>query len=220
MSSRPFYLLKYAWETCAFAFNMAYWGLFHGGNIAVGRNLHVLGANIFRAERPAARIEVGDNFLAYYRCAISAWGRGRVRIGDFCSVGSRFKLDCRESVEIGSHVLISWDVMIADYDPHSTDPAARALEMEYSLSRILPRCHAFPGAVTSLKPTFATKPVVIEDDVWIGARAIILKGVRIGRGSVIAAGSVVVKDIPPYSLAAGNPAQIIKTLERQKAADA
>jgi len=53
---------------------------------------------------------------------------------------------------------------------------------------------------------------VIEDDVWIGFKATILKGVTIGRGSVIAAGSVVTKDVPPYTLVAGNPAQIIRSL--------
>ena len=52
--------------------------------------------------------------------------------------------------------------------------------------------------------------IVIEEDVWVGARAIILKGVRIGRGSIIAAGSVVTKSVPPYSIAAGVPARVIK----------
>ena len=54
------------------------------------------------------------------------------------------------------------------------------------------------------------KPVLIEDDVWIGARAIILPGVKIGRGSVIGAGSVVTKDVPPYSIFVGNPAKFLK----------
>lgn len=65
--------------------------------------------------------------------------------------------------------------------------------------------------------------VVIEEDVWIGARAIILKGVHIKRGSVIGAGAVVTKDIPPYSVVAGNPACLLKwrfsieqTLEHEK----
>lgn len=60
------------------------------------------------------------------------------------------------------------------------------------------------------------KPVIIEDCVWIGANSIVLPGVRIGRGSIISAGSVVVKDIPPMVLAGGNPAQIIKTAEQLK----
>jgi maltose O-acetyltransferase len=53
-------------------------------------------------------------------------------------------------------------------------------------------------------------PVRIEDDVWIGARAIVLPGVRIGKGSIIGAGAVVTKDMPPYSICAGNPARVIK----------
>ena len=56
-------------------------------------------------------------------------------------------------------------------------------------------------------------PVVIEDDVWLGMNVTVLKGVTIGSGSVVAAGSVVVKDIPPHSLAAGNPAKVIKAID-------
>jgi acetyltransferase-like isoleucine patch superfamily enzyme len=52
--------------------------------------------------------------------------------------------------------------------------------------------------------------VVIEDDVWIGARAIILRGVRVGRGSVVAAAAVVTKSVPPYAIVGGNPAQVIR----------
>ena len=58
-----------------------------------------------------------------------------------------------------------------------------------------------------------TEPVVIGDDVWIGARVIILPGVHIGDGSVIGAGSVVTKDVEPYSIVAGNPARVIKWRE-------
>lgn len=60
------------------------------------------------------------------------------------------------------------------------------------------------------------KPVVIEDNVWIGFGSIIMPGVKIGRGSVIAAGSVVVKDVPPMSVVGGNPAKIIKTVADEK----
>lgn len=52
--------------------------------------------------------------------------------------------------------------------------------------------------------------VIIEDDVWVGTRAVILRGVTVGRGSIIAAGSVVTKDVPPYSIVAGCPARVIK----------
>jgi acetyltransferase-like isoleucine patch superfamily enzyme len=55
-------------------------------------------------------------------------------------------------------------------------------------------------------------PVVIEDKVWIGFNVIILKGVRVGEGAVVAAGSVVTKDVPPYCVVAGNPAHVVKEL--------
>ncbi len=61
------------------------------------------------------------------------------------------------------------------------------------------------------------RPVVIEDDVWIGTRAIILPGVRVGAGSIIGAGAVVTKSVPPYSIVAGNPARVVKSrLTNQK----
>ena len=60
------------------------------------------------------------------------------------------------------------------------------------------------------------KPIVIGDDVWIGSRSLIMKGVHIGNGAIIGAGSVVTKDVPPYEIWAGNPAHFIKSRLPQK----
>lgn len=62
----------------------------------------------------------------------------------------------------------------------------------------------------------ASKPVVIEDNVWIGEYAAILKGVTVGKGSIVAAHAVVTKDVPPYSIVAGNPAVVVKGLEHEE----
>jgi acetyltransferase-like isoleucine patch superfamily enzyme len=62
----------------------------------------------------------------------------------------------------------------------------------------------------------ASQPVVIEDDVWIGAKASIMPGVTIGRGSVVGTAAVVTKDVPPFSVVAGVPARIVKTLDPAK----
>jgi len=69
---------------------------------------------------------------------------------------------------------------------------------------------SFPDVENRINSKGASKPIVIEDSVWVGANSIILPGVTIGRGSVISANSVVIKDIPPMVVAGGNPAKIIK----------
>lgn len=60
----------------------------------------------------------------------------------------------------------------------------------------------------------STAPIVIDDDVWIGGNAVILPGVHIGRHSVVGAGSVVTKDVPPYTVVAGNPARVLRQIAR------
>ena len=86
---------------------------------------------------------------------------------------------------IGDWVLIGWDVTITDTDEHDWPGLGR-------------RC----------------APVTIGDNAWIGARSIILKGVTVGEHAVIGAGSVVTRDVPPYALAAGSPAKVIRELPR------
>jgi acetyltransferase-like isoleucine patch superfamily enzyme len=95
------------------------------------------------------------------------------------------------SVRIGRRCLIGADVMIVDTDFHPL-----AMDERHSKGPSVAR----------------SRPVEIEDDVFIGARAIILKGVRVGRGSVIGAGSVVTSDVPAGVVAAGNPARLISTI--------
>lgn len=75
---------------------------------------------------------------------------------------------------------------------------------------------SFPDIENRINTVGGSSPVIIEDDVWIGANSIILPGVTIGKGSVIAAGSIVTKNIPPYSVAGGNPARTLKVYEGMK----
>ena len=79
-------------------------------------------------------------------------------------------------------------------------------------------CHVGAGAVLAgvIEPASAT-PVVIEDDVLIGANAVILEGVRVGRGAVVAAGAVVIADVPPETVVAGVPARVIKAKDEKAA---
>jgi acetyltransferase-like isoleucine patch superfamily enzyme len=104
-----------------------------------------------------------------------------IRIGSHSSIGDNIQIHCCERVTIGDYVLISWGVNIVEYNYHNTvDNAIR------------------------------TAPITIEDRVWIGCNVIVLSGVTIGTGSIVAAGSVVTKNVPSHSLVAGNPARVIR----------
>jgi len=106
-----------------------------------------------------------------------------IKIGAFSSIGDRSQIHCGRLVSIGNRVLISWEVNIIEFDYHASG-----------------------GGIPD------PEPIIIEDEVWLGARCIVTKGVIIGKGAIVAAGSVVVSDVPPYSLFAGNPAKKIKTV--------
>lgn len=113
-------------------------------------------------------------------------------IGDDTFIGHGCEFATARRVEIGAHCLIAAGVRIADYDGHPLDPELRR-----------------SGASSS---TEDVRPVTIGNDVWIGNGALILKGVRIGDRSVIGARSVVTKDVPPDTVVAGHPANIVRYL--------
>lgn len=96
------------------------------------------------------------------------------------TINSNCEIYCNEKIDIGSNVIIAPDVIIRDSDAHS------------------------------INERDCSQPIIIGDHVWICTRAIILKGVTIGDGSVVAAGTVVTEDVPAYSLVAGNPGKVVK----------
>lgn len=123
---------------------------------------------------------------------------GRLFVGDYCYFTYTVLL-CELEIRIGNYVVIGWNTTIADTDFHPIAPA----------ERIADALACSPLGKGRARPAVLKRPVVIEDDVWIGPNATILKGVRIGTGSWIEAGSVVTRDVPPRSRIMGNPAQII-----------
>ncbi len=113
-------------------------------------------------------------------------------VGDGTFIGHRCGFNASRSIRIGRHCYLASGVVIFDFDGHPVDATERRA-----------------GKPT---PPEACRPVAIGDDVWIGGHATILKGVTIGDRSIVAAGAMVTKDVPPDSIVAGNPARVVKSL--------
>lgn len=115
-------------------------------------------------------------------------GTSRVSIGNNNRLSNNVFIAALESVSVGNRCLIGDGVFVVDSDFHELSPESR-----------------FSGCGS-------VRPVSIGDNVWIGSRAMILKGVEIGDGAVVGAGSVVTKSVPPRAVVAGNPARVLRML--------
>jgi acetyltransferase-like isoleucine patch superfamily enzyme len=135
-------------------------------------------------------------------------GEGKIKIGDRCFIGN-YNLICRSEIIIGNDVFIAWGGYIYDHDSHSLDYRERQNDISLQLQDI----HAGRNFISSKNwAVVNSKPIRICDHAWIGINCIILKGVTIGEGAIIGAGSVVTKDVPPWTVAGGNPARVLKEL--------
>ena len=144
-------------------------------------------------------ILIGDNVLVDGKCSFSFAARFVDRpvleIGDGTGIGHDCSFTIAKRISIGRNCGLTPGCMIMDSSGHPVDANDRMADVK----------------LNAWKPPSAddVREVVIEDNVWIGRRSIILPGVRIGKGSIISAGSIVRCQVPPYSLVAGNPAKII-----------
>lgn len=134
----------------------------------------------------------GNPIGCYQRCTLFVDRNAELKIGNNVGI-SQTALICHKSITIGNDVKIGGGVCIYDTDFHSLNP-----EIRKSKEDIKHRIE---------------KPVIIKDNVFIGAHSLILKGVTIGENSIIGAGSVVTKSIPDNQIWAGNPAKFIKNVE-------
>ena len=149
----------------------------------------------FRSTRDQGLV-IGAGTRVYMWTTFNVEPSGAIEIGEeSVLVGPAFM--CAERIEIGSRVVLSYQVTIADSDFHPRDPEARRADAVANAP------DGDPGA----RPALETAPVVIEDDVHVGIGAIVLKGVRIGRGASIGAGAVVTADVPAGTKVEGNPAR-------------
>ena len=172
-------------------------GVRYGWELATARfylrHVDVVGSHARTLCRPRiqnlGRIEIGSHVLLTsinVPVELGTGPHGTLRLGNGIRLNYGTSIYAESAVTIGNRALIGPYVMIADTDFHDVHDRARRL----------------PG-----------RPVVIEDDVWIGAKASVLKGVRIGRGAVVGVGAVVTRDVQPFSIVAGVPARVVGVVD-------
>lgn len=127
----------------------------------------------------------------------------KLTVGDRTFLGNGL-IAIAQSVEIGSDVMLAWGVTIVDHNSHSIRFSERSGETQRWL-----KGHKDWSGVSIAS-------VRIQDKVWVGFNAIILKGVTIGEGAVVAAGAVVTKSVPPWTVVAGNPARVIREITAEE----
>lgn len=156
--------------------------------IAHPRSLVIFGHNIHLG-KCAQLICAPDNWIR-----LTTWpGKkhsGQIIIGDYCLLSPGVRISAEQSIRIGNNVMLAANVYISDSDWH--------------------------GVYNRIRPFRCSKPVVLEDNVWLGERVIICKGVTVGENSIAGAGAVVTRDVPPNSIVAGNPARVIKTINPKR----
>jgi acetyltransferase-like isoleucine patch superfamily enzyme len=174
-------------------------------NVCVGANSVIAGGYAFkrfRSRRDPALVIGSHCTMDGTHFAIGE--EGRVAIGDYCYFTNAVLL-CEEELTIGNYVVIGWNATIADTDFHPLGPA----------ERIADAVACSPLGKGRPRPEISRRPVIIEDDVWIGPNATILKGVRIGAGAFVEAGALVTRSVPAGMRVIGNPAQVVGEVGRR-----
>ena len=143
-------------------------------------------------------LKVAEQSIIHANITFEEFG-GEIQIGSRCFIG-RSNLICYRRITIGDDVIMSWGITIVDHDSHSLEWEGRKDDVRDWASGRKDWSHV------------AHAPVEIGSKVWVGFNAAILKGVVIGEGAVIGACSVVTRNVPSYSLVAGNPAKVIRSL--------
>lgn len=170
-------------------------------NVLLGEGSVIRGGrpfNRFFSEREVA-LRVGRECLLD-NVHFALGKNAELHIGNQCYFTSAVLL-CEQRIIVGNRVVVGWNAAVMDTDFHPLDPA----------QRIADAIACSPIAEGRKRPIIEGAAVCIEDDVWIGPNATILKGVTVGTGSFIEPGTVVTTDVPPRSVVFGNPGRIKRT---------
>lgn len=152
-------------------------------------------------------LKVGDDSMLSCKIVFES-SEGHVTMGDRVFIGNS-TIICRSDITFGNDIFVAWGTYFYDHDSHSLDYKERRKD----LARQIEDYKAGRNFIASKNwEAVNSNPIKIDDDAWIGMNCIILKGVTIGKGAIVGAGSVVTHDVPDWTVVAGNPAKIIKEI--------
>jgi galactoside O-acetyltransferase len=173
-------------------------------------NSHLFPAFVINLNDPQADkiyVEVGNDTIL--DCQITFESQeGKVVVGDNSFIGGSH-LICRNKIVIENNVFMAWGSCVYDHNSHSLDYRDREEDIVQQL-----RDYRLGQNFIANKNwnVVDSKPILIKSNAWIGMNCIILRGVTIGEGAIVGAGSVVTKDVPDWTVVGGNPAKVIKVL--------
>lgn len=176
-------------------------------NVRLGEHVYIdtsYGFAPFHSEHDPG-LTLGDASGAYDRTTFVVGPRGRIDVGAYTVLNGAY-LVCNGRIRVGDHCLLAWGSVLTDTWP------ADAGSLPVTLRREVMRAAA--SEPTRRLPVFAEpRAVVLEDNVWVGFDAVVLPGVRLGRGSVVGCKTVVAADVPPYAVVVGSPARVVRHLD-------
>lgn len=175
--------------------------LIENGHLRVGNNSNIEGLQIHThgLESGTLNIEIGDD--CYLMGSISLYSsKAKVKIGDRVFIAPNSTIFCYDNIEIENDVMFSWGCTVIDTNAHS-------LNSEERLNDVLDWKKGWEFKNWSV---VESKPILIKKKSWIGFNSLIMKGVILNEGAIVASGSVVTKEVESYSIVGGNPAFFIK----------
>ncbi len=152
-------------------------------------------------------LKIGDNCLLDCKVLFES-GEGKVSIGNNNYLGNS-NIICRTEIIFEDNIFVAWGSYFYDHNSHSIDYREREKDIQQQLKDYRDKKLFIENKNWEVVDT---APIKICSNAWIGMNCIILKGVTIGEGAIVAAGSVVTKDVDPWTIVGGNPAKLIKQI--------
>jgi acetyltransferase-like isoleucine patch superfamily enzyme len=174
-------------------------------NVVLGHDVYIdtsYAFGAFHSEREPGLV-LGDASGVYDRTNFFVGLSGQVSVGAYTCLNAT-TIVCADRVAIGEHCLIAWGVVLTDSWPGPGVPlAARRAALRAAAA----------DPLRHLPPVSAPRPVVLEDNVWVGFDSVILPGVTLGHGCVVGCKTVVADDVPPYAVVVGSPPRVVRVLD-------